>query len=406
MRRIHDFLKPYQNIWQNEIMLLYPNCFDFFPSDWLDEISQIDNTSDLLALEKKYYEGLIKNKELIEFYQEIENLTQFPVAPSYPPLPEDKYTWIKMTPKKKHEIQKLAPLINEYYRSQNIERIVDIGGGIGLLSQTLAKSYQHRIISLDMDQVLQSTGEARFKRYGGTDQSLQFKQVKILGDEPKFLAELHPQRMTVGLHTCGTLAVDQIKASAQNNLKAIISLGCCYLKLNDDGKDQNISQFSQSFSTPLTMNPFALTLACGAHRKVSYESISFKRQVKFYRYTLHTLLADHYQHSELIIFGSSSGKDYDGRFCDYVKIQFQKVGFTLKHTEEELEQYYQDKLPTVKRMYSAGFIRDALSRLLEVYLILDRAIYLEEKNYRVEVLEVFDGEMSPRNLGIFAHLKN
>ncbi|MFA5584103.1 MAG: methyltransferase, partial [Bacteriovoracaceae bacterium] len=302
MRRIHDFLKPYQNIWQNEIMLLYPNCFDHFPSDWLDEISQIDNTSDLLALEKKYYKGLLKNKELIDFYQEIENLTQFPRPPSFPPFSEDKYTWIKITPKKKHEIQKLAPLINEYYKSQNVERIIDIGGGIGLLSQTLAKSYQHKIISLDMDQVLQSTGEARFKKYGGGQTTLEFKHVRVSGEEAKFLVELQPQRMTVGLHTCGSLAVDQIRASAENNLKAIISLGCCYLKLSEDGSDQNISLFSQSFSSPLVMNPFALTLACGAHRKVSHKSISFKRQVKFYRYTLHTLLADHYQHSELIIF--------------------------------------------------------------------------------------------------------
>lgn len=405
MRRIHDFLKPYQSIWQNEIMLLYPNCFDNFPSDWLDEISQIDHIPDLVNLEKKFYQGIIENQRLIDFYQEIESLSQFPSSPDSPPLPEDKYSWIKVIPKKRHEIQKLAPLIHEYYKAQNIEQIIDIGGGIGLLSQTLAKSYQLKITSLDMNEALQGTGQARFKRYGSSGNTLEFKKVKISRHEPGFLDELKANRMTIGLHTCGTLAVDQIRASAEKRLKAIINFGCCYLKLSDDGSDQNISQFSQSFPS-LVMNPFALTLACGAHRKVSHDSISFKRQVKFYRYTLHALLADHYERSELIIFGNSSGKDYDGRFCDYVKTQFQKIGLPLKHSEVELEQYYQDKFPTVKRMYSAGFIRDALSRLLEIYLLLDRAIYLEENNYHVEILEVFDEEMSPRNLGIFAHLKS
>lgn len=405
MRRIYDFLKPYQNIWQNEIMLLYPQCFDSFPTDWLDEISQISDTSKLLQLEKKYYQGIIKHPSLIHFYQEIEELCQFPQAHSPSLLPEDKYTWIRVIPKKQHEIKKLAPIINDYYQTYEIEKIIDIGGGIGLLSQTLAKYYQLNIISLDMDSQLQETGRLRFQKYGGGQQGLNFKQVKVSTGEPNFLAELTPQRMTMGLHTCGTLAVDQIKASAEGRLKAIINLGCCYLKLSDKGDDQNISKFAKSFPSPLVLNPFALTLACGAHRKVSLESVSFKRQVKSYRYSLHILLADYYQRPQLTIFGNSSGKDYDGTFSDYVRTQFQKVSIELQHNEEELEAFYQEKLPVVKRMYAAGFIRDALSRLLEVYLLLDRALYLQEMGYEVDILETFDEDISPRNLGIFAHLE-
>lgn len=386
-------------------MLLYPNCFESFPSDWLDEISQINDISQLVQLEKKYYQGIVNNKELVKFYEQIEELSLFPRSQELPPLPEDKFTWIKVIPKKQHEIKKLAPLINDFYQSQQVERIIDIGGGIGLLSQTLAKAYQLKITSLDMDPTLQETGRVRYARYGHQEVELEFKKVKVSRNEDAFLKELHPQRMTMGLHTCGPLAVDQIRASAENKLKAIVNLGCCYLKLNGDGEDQNISQFSQSFSSPLVMNPFALTLACGAHRKVSLDSVSFKRKVKFFRYALHILLADHYQRPELTIFGNSSGKDYDGKFSDYVKVQFQKVGFKLAHSDEDLEAFYQDKLPTVQRMYSAGFIRDALSRLLEVYLLLDRAIYLEEQGYEVKIWEVFDEDISPRNLGIFAHLK-
>lgn len=406
MRRIYDFLKPYQSIWQNEIMLLYPDCFVSFPSDWLDEISQINDITQLVQLEKRYYQGLVNAPKLVEFYEQIEQLTKFPSPQDLPPLPESKFSWIKVIPKKQHEIRKLAPLINDFYKSQQVDGLIDIGGGIGLLSQTLAQSYQLKITSLDMDATLQETGKNRYAKYAQKEVELEFKKVKVSKDEEAFLKELHPQRMTVGLHTCGPLAVDQIRASAENKLKAIINLGCCYLKLNENGEDQNLSQFSQSFPSLLVMNPFALTLACGAHRKVSNDSVAFKRKVKLFRYTLHILLADHYQRPQLTIFGNSSGKDYDGKFSDYVKTQFQKVGFELKHSDEELEVFYQDKLPTVKRMYSAGFIRDALSRLLEVYLLLDRAIYLEEQGYDVKIWEVFDENISPRNLGIFAHLKN
>lgn len=405
MKRIYEFLQPYQRIWQNEIMLLYPHSFDPFPSDWLDEISKIKDLESLVLLEKKYHQTVIKNPELYSFYDKVESLTRFDSPRPRAGLPTNKYTWHKVIPKKQHEIQKLAPIINDYYKEHHIENIVDIGGGLGLLSQTLCNAYKLQVTSLDMDSKLQEAGQKRYLKYGTEKEKLTFKKVRVSKEEESFLEELGPQKMTLGLHTCGPLAVSQIVSSVKKDVKAIVNLGCCYLKLSSEGDDQNISSFSQSFSPPLIMNQFALTLACGAHRKVSFESVSFKQQVKFYRYSLHALLADHYDRSEIIIFGNSSGKDYNSSFYDYVKTQFKKVGIPLKHTNEELLEFYEEKLPIVKRMYAAGFIRDALSRLLEVYLLLDRAIYLEENGYKVEILEVFDEEVSPRNLGIFAHLE-
>jgi hypothetical protein len=58
----------------------------------------------------------------------------------------------------------------------------------------------------------------------------------------------------------------------------------------------------------------------------------------------------------------------------------------------------------IQRMLAAGLIRNALGRVLEVYLQLDRAIYLEEMGYTVQVEEFFDEELSPRNIGITACL--
>jgi len=56
----------------------------------------------------------------------------------------------------------------------------------------------------------------------------------------------------------------------------------------------------------------------------------------------------------------------------------------------------------VGQMITAGLIRNALGRALEIYLLLDRAIYLEEQGYKVKVEEFFDEELSPRNIGITA----
>jgi hypothetical protein len=402
MKEIVSFLKPYQSIWQNEIMLLYPQSFDNFNPEWLDEINQIEDMELLLQLEKKLHQNVVKGKSLYDFYEEVENLTRFPASPQLPEMPENKYSWLYIIPKKKHEIKQLGPLISHFYHQNQIERMIDIGGGIGLLSQTVSNAYQIKITSVDMDGKLQETGRKRHEKNAQGLEKVEFKQIKVSKDEPSFLAELNSKRMTVGLHTCGPLAVSQIQASVAQKVKTVINLGCCYLKLNDDD-DQNLSEFAKI--DPLHMNPYALTLACGPHRKVSLDSVAFKRSVKYYRYSLHALLIDKYQRDDILVFGNSSDKVYDGSFAQYVRGQFEKVGLAVTQADEELQSFYEEKFPIVKKMYAAGFIRDALSRLLEVYLLLDRAIYLEENNYQVEILEVFDENISPRNLAIIAHLR-
>lgn len=402
MKEIVSFLKPYQSIWQNEIMLLYPQSFDHFNPAWLDEINQIEDMELFVQLEKKLHQNVVKSKSLYDFYEGVENLTRFPASPLLPEMPENKYTWLHIIPKKKHEIKQLGPLINHFYHKNQIERMIDIGGGIGLLSQTISNAYQIKITSVDMDAKLQETGRKRHEKNAKGLEKVEFKQIKVSKDEPRFLAELNSKRMTVGLHTCGPLAVSQIQASVAQKVKTIINLGCCYLKLNE-GDDQNLSSFAKN--DPLLLNQYALTLACGAHRKVSLDSVTFKRSVKYYRYAIHALLIDKYQRGDILIFGNSSAKDYHGSFPQYVRGQFEKVGLAVMQSDEELQSFYEEKLPIVKRMYAAGFIRDALSRLLEVYLLLDRAIYLEENNYEVEIVELFDENISPRNLAIIAHLR-
>ena len=52
-QEIAEFLQPYQRIWQNEIMLLYPNPLNDFPQDWVNELAQFKNQEDVIRLEKK-----------------------------------------------------------------------------------------------------------------------------------------------------------------------------------------------------------------------------------------------------------------------------------------------------------------------------------------------------------------
>jgi hypothetical protein len=51
---IRDFLKPYQRIWQNEIMLNYPDALNGYPMAWIEDLRRFQDKNDLISIEKKY----------------------------------------------------------------------------------------------------------------------------------------------------------------------------------------------------------------------------------------------------------------------------------------------------------------------------------------------------------------
>lgn len=401
-QEILDFLKPYQNLWQNEIMLMYPNPLEGYPMEWIEDLRRFQETQDVIRLEKKDVFGLIESPSLIAFYKRIEELSALPSIPTYAPMAENSYTWLFMIPKKQHEIRRLAPHLNHLYHTHQIEQVVDIGGGIGFLAQTINNQYRLKVTSIDMDPVLQKTGtDIHQKNAKDPENKVQYKNIKV-EDKGEFVEVIKHNVMPVGLHTCGRLALDLIRVSSFSKVPALVNFGCCYHTLNKS-ELQNISDFAQSLDH-LQMNTFALTLSCRAHRKMDEKDYDLKQKVKYYRYAIHILLHDLYDIKDKVSLGNSSPKLYNQSFATYVLEQFKRIKIEPRHTEEEFNVYFAspDLKVLIDRMLAAGLIRNAMGRVMELYLQLDRAIYLEEHGYEVQVQEFFEEELSPRNIGITA----
>lgn len=402
LREIIDFLKDYQRIWQNEIMLMYPDPLDGYPMDWLEELDAIDDKALMIRLERKEVQGLLKNPSLLDFYAQIEKLCELPQAPKLPDMPANNSTWLYMIPKKIYEIKRLGPLINHVYQNDGIKKIVDIGGGIGLLAQTMNNVYHHKVVSVDLDPVMQETGRNRHEKNAKGPNKVEYHNIKVSADELRFTQLLDQETLTLGLHTCGNLANDQVKASVKASARSLINLGCCYHKLFPE--TQNISQFTQSHPDKFIMSQFALTLASRAHRKMDEKDYDLKEKVKLYRYTIHFLLHDEYGMKKIATLGNSAPRLYDETFGVYALDNLKRIGVTIKHTEEELNAYFNDpdRQELISKMLVGGLIRNAFGRLLELYIQLDRVIYLEENGFKARLLEIFEEPVSPRNLAIIA----
>lgn len=404
LNEIAAFLAPYKSLYQQEIMLIYPHALDDYPKEWIEELSQIKDQDQIIKLEKKEYQGIIKGQSLNEFYRRIEELSVCKSIPDLPPMSETAWTFLYTIPKKQHEIRKLAPLVNHLYQENKINHIVDIGGGIGLLAQTLNNKYHLNVTTVDMNPALQATG---FNRHEGNavspDQKVKYVNLKVSHEEMEFTKLLDHKTMTIGLHTCGQLANEQILATVKNKVGSLVNFGCCYQTLTPINS-QNLSDFAQNLEHKLHMNKFSLTLAARAHRKMNDEDFEFKIKVKYFRYVIHFLLHDEYDIRQMVSLGNSKAELYDESFGTYALEQLERLKIIPKHSKEELDLYFKDesRQELVWKMLAAGLIRNSLGRLLELYLLLDRVIYLEEQGYQVQLLEFFEEELSPRNLGIVA----
>ena len=386
-------------------MLQYPDPLRDYPLSWVKSLAGIKEKNDVIRLEKKDIRGLVKDPDLQQFYSRIEELSRLGQLPELPPMEEDRYTFLYTIPKKQHEIRKLGPFVHHVAKNSGTKKIIDIGGGIGKLAQTLNSQYNLHMISVDMDPVLQDTGKRRQEKKGKpAPNEVEYVTAKVDEADLTFQGLLDENTMTLGLHTCGALANHQIMTSSRHSVRSIINFGCCYHKLEHEMNGQNISTFAQNHSDKIVLGHFSLALSARAHRKMDSKDYDLKQKVKYFRYAIHMLLHDFYGEKELVTLGNSNPALYDEDFGTYALEQLKRTPHQSIHTREELNAWFNDKArqELLWDMIASGLIRNSFGRLLELYLLLDRAIYLEEQGYLVNLQEFFIEEISPRNIGLIA----
>jgi len=110
---------------------------------------------------------------------------------------------------------------------------------------------------------------------------------------------------------------------------------------------------------------------------------------------------------EYLTLGNSSEKLYDLSFGLYAEEQFKRLNLPFPGIDS-LESFYSSSETQKKilQMLSAGILRDLFGRVLETYIVLDRALFLEENNYESTILALFSEEISPRNLALVGKSKS
>ncbi|PCJ56226.1 MAG: hypothetical protein COA79_19425 [Planctomycetota bacterium] len=402
LKDLDEFLDCHKYLWQPKMLAGYPDPLRNIPESWVTfyRNSSIDQLCDLSVFKSTGKDLLCDMPDSLR--QLVENLFQLCDLPraniSSDLIEEDdiyKKQILKLSVKKAHEFSLLGPYIKEHLDRLKIKNFIDVGGGKGFLSLAVS-SCTCRQILIDQNRNLLNKGKGYFKRW---KRSKDLECHEIFIDSDLFLDNfmLTEKSLIAGLHLCGDLSVYQISAASKNKDVNLINFGCCYHRIS--ASNLNLSGMCRHI-----LRPTDLRLALSPFAYKSMDTFSNNQIKNHYRYALYCLYQ--YFFNEVPAKSFLNKFDYPviakvADFSEFIDINLNN--FNCFNPMNRVMKVYEDKISELaSEMEIFEFFRRLFSRAIELYIILDRAKYIENKGLSTEVLQFFDGRVSPRNIGIVA----
>ncbi len=404
---IKNFLMSYQKIWEKEVIDSYPQAFLEYPNEWPRDLENL-SFDDLEKLDSRCQEFFLGTHSFFQsstgkLIKQIEDLEKKWAPPHYNHqnnLELKMADMLFLKPKKKYEIEQLLTPLQDFFSDLEVTSAYDLGGGVGHLSRIISEYFKTgknqtiKVTSIDINSDFQKSGEKKWKKF----KKVNFNYLNADLNTLDIDAIAEHNYATVGLHTCGELAISQMRLMKNSKAMACFNVPCCYQHLKIESA--NLSRFAKENPLPWTIN--ALTLAAKAHYREAdnpkhKKSFQDKWQVKNYRYALQMILCKHHL-NHISTVGEAPMKDYYQPFADYALAKLKQFKIT-NETHRSLEIFYSSEATQsrLKELFLCNIIRWQFGRLLELLIIYDRHLWALEQNFKVDCFSVFNERISPRN---------
>lgn len=389
---IVEFLDDHRAAMKFEPLQRYPDHLKDYQSAWVEElISEGEENLYKIAAEKDY--SVIKTPSLRNFFLDIEKLRKIKKR-NYTASPKLNGLRLEgITAKKLHEITQISRFINQ----EEPEKFIDLCSGKGHLSYLMAYEHGVKSLNIDLDSEIQYSGILRNEKYLspiGKKDYVQYKTIDFSKLNPKLIEDYN---LSIGLHTCGSLAVNHIEKAIQAKHSVFLNFGCCYHRMKPS--EYELSQPGKN--SKLIEHKFALSLATRSHDCIPRKTYEMNNRVKYFRYIFQFYLKEKFGKDMMTVLKSSNASLYRGDFSTYANEQLRRLGLPVQN-EAEQNSFFCDKTNQnhVFEILCVNAIRNALGRLIELYLLYDRAFFANEMGYETELSEFFKEDLSPRNIGI------
>ena len=219
----------------------------------------------------------------------------------------------------------------------------------------------------------------------------------VLSDDVK--PWLNKQQHSIALHACGGLHVSLLDESIAQQVKRVTLAPCCYHRFNLSNDYQSLSQLAQKSNLHLTIDDLRNAVR---QSNIASDRVSVKRKkLQSWRLGFDSLQRDIRRVDEYLPVPSVSPTMLNGDFAQFCEYVAQLKDLTLP------EAVNFDKYEKVgeRRFFEFSrfeLVRMTFRRALELWLVLDRVMYLEEHGYQCSLTQFCSSDLTPRNLLIDA----
>jgi len=269
---------------------------------------------------------------------------------------------------------------------------LDWCAGKGHLGRLLAHGGQP-LLSLERDLALVDDGQRLSDRLGL--RAMHVEQDVLAGGAARYL---QPGQTAVALHACGDLHVQLLRLAASKRCRQLAVAPCCYNRIASEHY-QPLSTAAGASRLKLDQDdlrlPLAETVTAGARVRRQRDN-SMARRLAF------DLLQRELRGEDSYLPVPSVPADWLHKpFADYCRDLAALKGLPRPAERDwsALEAQGWRRLAEVRNL---ELVRGLFRRPLELWLLLDRALFLVEQGYRVRLGRFCASQVTPRNLLILA----
>lgn len=273
-------------------------------------------------------------------------------------------------------------------------RWIDWCAGKGHLGRLLACD-SRPVACLEWDPQLVAAGTHISQRLG---LPVQHRQQDVL--QPGAAAELAAGAGAVALHACGDLHVALLRQGSAARCRQLAIAPCCYNRTHSD-RYQPLSTPGRQAALQLSRDdlglPLSETVTAGSREKRQRD------QSMAWRLAFDLLQRELRQSDSYLPTPSLPSAWLKKSLRDYCRdlAALKDLPPPPEQDWPALERRGWQRLAQVRNL---ELLRGLFRRPLELWLVLDRALFLEEQGYRVRVGSFCEAELTPRNLLLLAEL--
>ncbi|MEL7414010.1 MAG: methyltransferase [Pseudomonadota bacterium] len=266
--------------------------------------------------------------------------------------------------------------------------------GKGYLGRILTTQTDQPVTSFEYQQALCDSGQQAANEH-------HWKMTFVQGDafNSQAKAVFKPTQHAVALHACGDLHVRLMQYGSENGIAAMTISPCCYhliqseqyQPMSEQGRASSLSLSKQELRIPLQQT------VTGGERVRRHRQQEMVFRLGFDLITRQALGMEGYQPVPSI--RKSQLSDGFESLCRWAAEQ---KGIDLS---QEIDFDHFEKLSEQRfwQMERLSLVQLVFQRPLEIWLALDKALYLEERGYRVRLAEFCAKSVTPRNILICAY---